>query len=201
MSARKDRLFLTPNWHVDCRLVAELPEDAVVGMRFLTWAVPSAIALIALLFTGWYGYTDLNLRQQIDEGNRAMEDTYWDVAEVRRMQRFYEIEAKKIESAYNDIKTPILISGFMVDMGHTMPDRMIVDSIEFGDGRINVKGRFQETPEHASQILGGYIDKLRKEPAIGAHFSSINIIGLERSTENEQMMIYEVTFRIKPRSL
>jgi hypothetical protein len=200
MSSARERLFLAPNWHVDCRLVAELPEDSVVGMRFVTYAVPSAIALGALLFTGWYAYADLNLRQQIDEAHRAMDDTFWDVAEVRRLQRFYEIEAKKIENAYAEMKTPILLSGFISDLGRTMPDRMIVDAIEYADARIIIHGRLHENPEQASQMIGNYVDKLRKDPVIGAHFTAINITGLERSTEDDQMMNYEVTLRIKPRS-
>jgi hypothetical protein len=200
MNPSRDRFFVSPNWHVDCRLVAELPEDSVVGMRFITWAVPSAIALMALVFTGWYAYTDLNLRQQIDESNRAMEDIYWDVAEIRRLQRFYEIEAKKIENAYAEIRTPLLVSGFMAELGHSMPERMIVDSIEYGDGRINVRGRLHDTPEHASQILGAYVDKLRKDP-IAARFTSINIVGLDRVADQEMMMVYELTFKVKGRTL
>jgi len=99
MSRSSDRFFASPNWHVDCRLVAELPEDSVVGVRFITYMVSIAVALAALLLTGWFAYSDVNLRQQIDDANHRLEDDYWDVAEIRRLQRFYEIEAKKIESA------------------------------------------------------------------------------------------------------
>ena len=200
MTRGRERLFLAPNWHVDCRLVAELPEDSVVGMRFITYAVSSAIALAALLFTGWYAYADFSLRQQIDDGNRRLEDGYWDVAEVRRLQQFYEIEAKKIESAYAELKSPILVSGFVSDVGRTLPDRMLVDLIDYGDGKINVRGRLRENPERASQLIGGYVDRLRADAKIGAHFNSIIITGLERSTEDEQMMNFEITFHIKPRS-
>lgn len=200
MSRASDRLFLTPNWHVDCRLVAELPEDSVVGVRFIIYAVSSAIALAALLFTGWYIYDNFNIRQQIDDANHRLEDAYWDVAEIRRLQRFYETEAKKIESAYAEIKNPILLSGFISDLGRTMPNRMIVDAVDFADGKIFIRGRIPESAERASELIGGFVTKLRKDPEIGSHFSAINITGLERSTEDEQMMIYELTFHLKPRS-
>ena len=172
MKQVSDRLHLAPNWHVDCRLVAELPEDSVVGMRFIAYGIPCVIALAFLLFTGWYGYTSLSLRHQIEEGNRQLEDDYWDVAEIRRLQRFYEIEAKKIENAYAEIKAPILISGFISELGRTLPDRMLVDSIEYGDSKISVRGRLRETPERASQMIAIYVDKMRANPAIGTHFNS-----------------------------
>jgi len=196
----RDRLFLAANWHVDCRLVAELPEDSVVGIRFIIYAVSIAIALGAVLFTGWYGYADFSLRQQIEDGNRQMEDTYWDVAEVRRMQRFYETEAKKIESAYSEIKNPVFISGFISDVGRTLPDRMILDAIDYADSTIIIRGRLRDSPERASQTIGSYVNTLRTDPAIGPLFTTINITGLERSTEDDQMMTLEITFRIKPRS-
>jgi hypothetical protein len=200
MKSPRDRLFLAPNWHVDCRLIAELPEDSVVGMRFITYAVSCAIALAAVLFTGWYAYSDFSLRQQIQDANRRLEGDYWDVAEITRLQRFYEIEAKKIESAYSEIKNPIFVSGFISALGRTLPEKMLIDSIDYGDGKALVRGRLREDPGLASQLVGSYVDKLRSNPAIGPHFTSINITGLDRSPDDEQMMSYEVTFHVKPRT-
>ncbi|HMD52772.1 MAG TPA: hypothetical protein VKG62_08645, partial [Solirubrobacteraceae bacterium] len=65
MKSAGDRLFVTPHWHVDCRLIVELPEDSVVGVRFISYTITSAIALSAVLFTGWLGYKDLSLRRMI----------------------------------------------------------------------------------------------------------------------------------------
>jgi hypothetical protein len=199
MSAR-DRLFLSPHWHVDCRLVAELPEDSVVGVRFMTYAVSCAVALAAVLFTGWYVYSDLNLRHQIDDAAQRLEDDRWEVIEIRRLQHFYEIESKKIESAYTEMKNPILISGFLRELGRTLPDRMAIDTIEYGDGRILIRGRLRESSEAASILLGKYLDSLRKDPDVGPHFTSINVTDLDRSTEDEQMMIYALTLRLKART-
>jgi hypothetical protein len=198
MSAR-ERLFLSPNWHIDCRLVAELPEDSVVGIRFITYAVSSALALAAVLFTGWYGYADLNLRRQIEDATLRLEDDHWEVVEIRRLQHFYENASKQIESAYSEIKNPILISGFMADLGHLLPERMVVDTIEFGDGRILVRGRLRESSEQASILLGKFLEKLRADPDVGQHYTSINVTDLDRSPEDDQIMVYTLTLHLKPR--
>ena len=200
MKSSRDRLFLAPHWHVDCRLIAELPEDSVVGVRFITYAVSCAIALAAILFTGWYGYADFSLRQQIDDGNRLLENDYWDVAEITRLQRFYEIEVKKIESAYSEIRNPIQISEFVSALAQVLPDRMVVDSMDYGDGKVVLRGRLREDPGLASQLVGSYVEKLRANPDIGPHFTSINITGLDRSPDDDQMMSYEITFHLKARS-
>lgn len=199
MSAR-DRLFLSPHWHVDCRLVAELPEDSVIGIRFITYAVSCGVALAAVLFTGWYGYADLSLRRQIEDATLRLEDDHWEVVEIRRLQHFYEVESKKIESAYTEIKNPILISGFTAELGRTLPERMAIDTIEFADGRIVIHGRLREPSEAASILLGKYLDKLRADPELGPHFISINVTDLDRSTEDDQMMVFALTLRLKPRT-
>ncbi len=200
MSRAKERLFLAPNWHVDCRLIAELPEDSVVGMRFITYAISCAIAFAAVLFTGWYAYADLTVRRQIEDAEQKIEDDRWEVIEIRRLQRFYEIESKKIESAYSEMRNPILISSFISVIGKTLPDRMVVDTIEFNEGKFVIHGRLREASERASLLLGNYLDKLRSNPDVGPRFSSINVTGLDRSLEDEQMMTYAITLHLKPKA-
>ena len=199
MSRAKERLFLSPNWHVDCRLIGELPEDSVVGMRFITYAVSCAIAFAAVLLTGWYAYADLTVRRQIEDAEQKIEDDRWEVIEIRRLQRFYEIESKKIESAYVEMRNPILISSYISELGKTLPERMVVDSIEFNEGKFVIHGRLREASERASLLLGNYLDKLRSNPEVGPHFSSINVTGLDRSLEDEQMMTYAITMHLKPK--
>jgi hypothetical protein len=199
MSAR-DRLFLSPPWHVDGRLVAELPEDSVVGIRFITYAVSCGLALAAVLFTGWLGYADLSLRRQIEDASLRLEDDHWEVVEIRRLQHFYENASKQIESAYSEMKNPILISGFLAELGHLLPDRMVVDQVEFGDGRILVRGRLRESSEQASILLGKFLEKLRSAPDVGPHYTSINVTDLDRSTDDDQIMVYTLTLHLKART-
>jgi hypothetical protein len=197
---RSERIFLTQNWHIDCRLVAELPEDSVVGVRFITYVVSSAVAVVAVILTGYLAYTNINLRSQIDTFEQRIEEDKWEVIEIKRLQRFYEAETKKIESAYSEMKNPTSVSGFISALGRTLPERMVVDSIDWSDGKVVVRGGLRETSEHASMLLGDYLDKLRANPEVGPHFSSIVLSGAERSTEDEQTMVFEITFHLIPRN-
>jgi hypothetical protein len=49
--------------------------------------------------------------------------------------------------------------------------------------------------------LGGYLDKLRADPEVGPHYSTINVTGLDRSLEDDQTMNYTITMHLKPREL
>jgi len=200
MSGPGDKIFMTPHWHVDCRLVVELPEDSVVGVRFMSYTITSAVTLAALLFTGWLGYRDMSLRHMIADAEQRIEQDRWDVIEIKRLQRFYELETKKIEGAYSEMRTPFLVSGFISEVGRTLPDRMIVDTIEWAESSVIIRGGIRDSSERASLLLGNYVELLRADPEVGLHFTSITLTGLNRSIEDDQVMGYEITFRLRPRS-
>jgi hypothetical protein len=197
--ASRERLLLGPNWHVDCRLVVELPEDSIVGVRFTIYAISCMIAFSAVLFTGYLAYLDLNLRHQIVDWNAKIEEDKWEGLAIKIRQHNYEVESKKIESAYSELKNPAFVSGFITELGRTLPNQMIIDSIDWNEGTVIVKGDLRETSEHASMILGDYVDKLRANPEIGPLFSTINLTGAERSTQDEQAMVFEITMRANPK--
>ena len=54
MSKSSDSSQAIPPWHLDCRIEADLPEDNVVGTRFLINAVFGALAVAALLVALFY---------------------------------------------------------------------------------------------------------------------------------------------------
>ena len=196
---RTERIFLTPNWHVDCRLVAELPEDSVVGVRFITFVVLSVVSVMAVILTGYMAYSDINLRGQIANWEQRLEEDKWEVIEIKRLQRFYENESKKIENAYSQMKNPAMVSRFLSELGRTLPERMVVNAVEWNDNRVLIRGSIKESSERASLILGNYVEKLRSDPEVGPHFTSINLTGAERSSEDETLMVYEITLHAKGR--
>src|SRR4051812_39694536 len=100
MSRKRDPLGLPPHWHVDCRLQSELPEDTIVGTRFLVNALFSGVALAALLFAGWVGYLTLNLHSQIRDWEQRIKENRAEVRDIQRMQQEYAVEAGKIDQAY-----------------------------------------------------------------------------------------------------
>lgn len=100
MTRNRDPLALSAHWHVDCRIEAELPEDNLVGTRFLINVVCSAVAFGALLFVGWLGYLNLSLRYQIRDWEQRIKDNRAEVLDIQRMQRDYATEAAKIDQAY-----------------------------------------------------------------------------------------------------
>jgi hypothetical protein len=190
----QDPLTLSPNWHVDCRLTAELPDDRVVSSRFLVNLPFGLVTLGLLVFFGWKLSTDLSLRSNIADWGRRVSDSRIEIANIKQLQRDYAAAAAKIELAHNLINGPLFITHFMTQLSHTRPDQMVIDSIESIDAGIVVRGRLTETPERATVLIGTYMDQLRKDPLIGPHFRDILVTSFDRSAGANQQN-FELTFK------
>ena len=190
----QDPLVLSPNWHVDCRLTAELPDDRVVSSRFLVNLPFGLVTLGLLMFFGWKFSTYLSLRSNIDDWGRRLADSRIEIANIKQLQREYAGAAAKIELAHNLINAPLFITHFTTQLSHTRPEQMVIDSIESVEANITVRGRLAETPERATVLIGTYMDQLRKDPLIGPHFRDISLTNFDRAANGIQQN-FELTFK------
>jgi len=196
MSRERDPLALSPHWRVDLRLVAELPEDNLVGTRFLVHVVFSAGALAALLFTGWLGYLDGSLRYQIHDWEQRIGDNRAESRDIQRMQVEYAAESAKIDQAWALVRPQLHVFDFINNIGRTKPDPLMIDIIEWNDSGLVVRGSLQETSEHATGILKDYLRVLNRDEKIAPLFREIVSTDISRSSGND-VFKFEITFRLK----
>jgi hypothetical protein len=197
MKRNRDPLALTQHWHVDCRVEAELPEDKIVGTRFLANVLFTAMAAGLLLFTGWLGYVGLSLRQQIRDWENRISDNRAAVREVQIMQRDFAAEAAKIDQAFALMRPRLRVSSFIANIGRSRPDQMAIDIIEWNEAGVVVRGSLAETSERATRMLGGYVEKLREDDGIGPLFREIVLTSLDRGGSGGSLR-FEINFRLKP---
>ncbi len=197
MSRSRDPLGLPPHWHVDVRLEAELPEDNIVGTRFLINAAFSALALGALLFAGWLGYVTLNLRYQIHDWEQRIKDNRAEVRDIQRMQQEYAVEAAKVDQAWGLVRPQFYVSGLIADLGRTRPDPVVIDIIEWNDAGIVVRGNIQANPAQATTTLSQYVKTLSSDEKIGPLFEQIKLADLDRGNTDDTMR-FELSLKPKP---
>ena len=198
MKANRDPLALGAHWHLDCRIPEELPEDTLVGTRFLTHVLFTAVALGMLLFTGWLAYGNVMVGRQIRDWEQRMSDNRAEVRDIQRMQREYAAEAAKIDQAYSLVRPQFFVSGFFADLGRTRPDPMAIDIIEWNEAGIVVRGSVHANPERAMQVLGNYVEQLRRDEKIGPLFSDIRQTDLIRG--DGELWRFEIKFALKTRT-
>ena len=189
-------MILSPHWHVDCRIESELPEDNVVGTRFLINVVFTAFAVGALLFTGWLGYLNLSLRHQIRDWEQRIVENRAEMLDIQRMQRDYAVEGGKIDQAYTLVRTQLYVSGFLNHIGRTRPEQMVIDIIEWNESGVIVRGSVREKSERATRLLGGYVEQLRRDDKVAPLFRDIGLTDVDRGSTGETLR-FEIVFRLK----
>lgn len=197
MSRERDPLGLSPHWHVDVRVVAELPEDNVVGTRFLVNVVFSAVTFGMLLFAGWLGYLNFILRHQIRDWEQRIADNRAEVRDIQHMQREYAVESAKIDQAHALVAPTIFVSGFISDLGRTRPEQVVIDTIDWTESGVIVRGNVRESSQRATLLLGNYTKQLVRDEKIGPLFRDIALTSLDRGSNAGELLNFELTFRSK----
>jgi hypothetical protein len=195
MSRERDPLAPAPHWRVDVRLIAELPEDNLVGTRFIVHVAFSAIALTALIFAGWFGYRDYKIRHEISDWEKRIKDSANEVREIRAMQTKYAIEAAKIDQAWTLIRPQLRVSEFLADLGRTRPEQLVIDIVEWNDAGIAVRCYIRESSEAATRILGNYVKLLNRDERISPLFNVVSTDLARASAEG--VFRCEITFRVR----
>lgn len=196
MSRSRDPLALTPHWHVDCALEAELPDDRVVSSRFLFNLPFGAVTLTLLVFFGLKLSNDLTLRSFIADWHRRIAESKVQVAAIKQMQRDYTVVSTKIEQAHQLVKGRFFVYDFMNELGHTRPEQMTISSVESTPLGVAVRGTLGQSSEKATLLIGQYVASLNKNPAFSSRFE-ITVTSFERDRASDQQN-FELTFRLLP---
>jgi len=196
MKRKRDPLGLTPHWHLDCRIEADLPEDTIIGTRFLVHVGFIAVAVAAMVFTGYQAYVMLNWQRQIGDWEQRIKDNRAEVRDIQRLQQEYAVEAAKIDQAYALVRPRLYVSELVANLGRTRPERMAIDIIEWSEAGVIIRGNLRERSDRATEMLGGYVEVLRRDPQIGPLFREIVLTDLDRGSSGETLR-FEIKLSMK----
>lgn len=195
MNRERDPLAPAPHWRVDLRLVAELPEDNVVGTRFLINVIFTAVALVAVLYAGWIGYRDLRIRREINDWERRIRDSAAEVREIQDMQKKFALEAAKIDQAWTLVRPQLRVHEFLSELGRTRPEVFVIDTIDWNDTGIYVRGSLRETAERSMFIIGNYVKLLNRDEKFSPLFK-VKASDIARGTDDTSFK-FEIIFEFK----
>jgi hypothetical protein len=188
--------FLQP-WHLDCCFAKELPEDRVVGTRFLANALIGTCTATLVLLCAWLAWRDIDLRLEVSNFEAHQATRAPELKEIRRLQTDYMREALKIDQAHALMQVPIDLSDFIAELGRTRPERMVIDMIDSADmTTIVMRGSFQESSVRALALLKQYIETLKKNNQIGPRCSKIDSTSIRPSLADD-VLNFEITFRLR----
>jgi len=191
MAKRRDPLNLSSNWHFDCRIESELPEDRAVGTRFLVSALFGSVALILVILAGWLAYRSTGLRSEIRFWQQQIENDRADVQDIKRTQQQYTAQVTKIEQAIALVRSPFLVSGLVSGLGRTKPGALLLDSIDWNENGVIVRG----SGPSAGQV-NSYVDALKADPELTSMFSEVRVSNYEQMRNQQGRFAFEITMTL-----
>ena len=180
------------DWRLDFHLADELPEDSIIGRKFIGNAVAGLFAAAALLALAWSGYDLWTARGGITDWQGRIQGANSELKEVERLQRNYVLETAKVDEIHELMNNSIPLTVLLGEIGRTLPQIVSVDMIESNDDEIVVRGTLEASSEQASKLIGNYVRDLAKNEIIGPHFEDIKLSGLERF-DDEDGLSFEFT--------
>lgn len=184
------------DWRLDFRVIDDLPEDSIIGRKFIINAVAGLFAAAALLALAWSAYGLWISRAGIEDWKARIANAGPELKEVERLQRSYVLATQRLDEIHRLMHNPIPITVLVAELGRTLPPIVSVDMIESMDGEIVVRGTLEAGSEEASRLIGNYVRGLSNNPVIGPHFKEIKLSGLERF-DDEDGLSFEFTLSPK----
>lgn len=194
MTPRRDPLRAGSHWHVDCRIEAELPKDNLVSGRFIANTLFGSLAIALLLVFARLSYQTWTTSRQVTDWTARISKSMPEVNVIRGMQREYVAEASKVDQAYGTIRPALFVTEFIGVLGRTLPREISVESMDWNDQDIVMRGLVRESRLESGRILTQYVELLKKDPVIGPQFNgAIRQIGFDPNKGT-----FALAFRLQP---
>lgn len=194
MTPRRDALRAGSHWHVDCRIEAELPKDNVVSGRFVANILFGSVAFALLLVFTALSYQTWTTSRQVRDWTARIAKNMPEVRAIQGLQREYVAEASKVDQAYGTIRPTLLVTEFLSVLGRTLPREISVESLEWNDQDIVMRGLIRESRVESGRILTQYVELLKKEPLIAPQFNG----AIRQIQFDPNKGTFAVAFRLQP---
>ena len=180
------------DWRLDFRLVDHLPEDSVIGQRFVANTIAAAVATAAVLACAWSSYTLYTTVSGIADWEDRIASTAVEVRQIERLQREYAFEAGRIDEIHTLMRNPIAMTTFLTEFARVMPPEVNIDMFETRENKLIIRGQLADGSERASRLVGTWVSSLSKHEVLGPPFSEIKLTGLERF-DDEDGLSFEIS--------
>jgi hypothetical protein len=194
---------VAPLWHPNFRNFERLPDTKVVRTTFFINTAAIAASLVLLFWFGHREYQIMNLRDQIADAQKQIDDNAKQNQEALRLTKIFADEQKKLAEAEDFQHTPLSPSAFVSLLGETLPKEISIDSI---DGRLagtpanpaafQLRGVVAGTPDQASGTASQYVDMLRAHPTLGTVFDPITLNNINRDARSN-FLAFDITLKAK----
>jgi hypothetical protein len=185
--SEKATASLMPSWHPNFRNFDRLPDVKAVRTSFFVNCLAIVIASGVLLYFGLQEYKVHELRLQIDDWQHQIDNNQKASEHAVQLYQEFQGEERKAAEVAAFGKSDFILSDFIIELGQTLPDNIVLNSIDVHEGGVSLRGIVRGTSDEASGQAGAYINQLRADPQLTSKFSSITLISLNPGAKAGQL--------------
>jgi hypothetical protein len=186
---------LVPAWHPNFRNYEKLPDIKVVRTAFFVNFAAGSIALVALTLFGLQEYKLHNLRAQIDDWQRQIDQNKRKSDQMVALFKKFQAEEAKILEVDAFIKSKPVFSELLLRLGQTLPKNVALDSVELRETGLALKISVRGSTNAAFDTANAYLEQLRADKEL-ARFDDFQITNSSRNPNTGRLGV-EIFLRLK----
>jgi hypothetical protein len=168
-------------WHVNFRNSAELPDTRVVRTAFFFNTASILLAAALLLLGIFQEYRLYNLKADLESWQKQIKDNKAKSDQgIATYKKFKAEEQKILELDTYLKKDKLVLSDFIIRLGETLPQGIVLLSLDYRDQSVLLRGDVRGQPELASGMASAYEKQLRDDAKIRTVFDSVSLTTLAR---------------------
>jgi hypothetical protein len=185
--SEKTTASLMPAWHPNFRNFDRLPDVKAVRTSFFVNCLAIVIASGVLIYFGLQEYKLHEVRLQIDDWQHQIDNNQKASEHAIQLYQMFQAEERKAGEVAAFGKSDFVLSDFIIELGQTLPENIVLDSIDVHENGVTLRGVVRGTSDEASGQAGAYINQLRADPKISAKFQEITLVSLNPGAKAGQL--------------
>jgi hypothetical protein len=188
---------LVPAWHPNFRNFERLPDTKVVRTKFFVNGIAVVVALALLLVFAYQEFTLREVNRQIAVWQAAIARDERPSRDAVALFKRFQDEERKVLELEGFVQRRVALSDLLLELGRTLPDRIAINSVNYRDSGVVVRGVVRGSGTRASGEVSGYVERLRKHVPFTALFESIAQSSIARESQTDRMT-FELFLKFKP---
>ena len=188
---------LVDAWHPNFRNRERLPDTKVVRTFFFV-NVTAITVVLGLILAFWYQeYRIREMNRQLTGWQAQIARNQKSATEAVALSKKFAEEEGKIRELDAFLQQRLVLSQFLVRLGKSLPDNLVIDAVEIRDIGANLRGAAAGSPVEAVDRTTAYVELLQRDDYFKDLFETKDVIQDVKRDQSSGRVTFDLFLRFK----
>lgn len=184
-------------WHPNFRNRERLPDTKVVRTFFFV-NVTAITVVLGLILAFWYQeYRIREMNRQLTGWQAQIARNQKSATEAVALSKKFAGEEGKIRELDAFLQQRLVLSQFLVRLGKSLPDNLVIDAVEIRDIGANLRGAAAGSPVEAVDRTTAYVELLQQDDYFKDLFETKDVIQDVKRDQSSGRVTFDLFLRFK----